>query len=143
MTDINLTVQHDGSLRPTLPADLDIIRKYKPGMNIRAKVSRPRNIDHHKKYWALLQAVTDHTSFSSPEKLLKKIKYDLGMYTRIGTTKAGEIFVEWESISFAKMDQNAFDDFYKRSVDLILQEILPGWTTDDIDKALEDVRAFA
>lgn len=143
MSEINLIVQSDGRLRPSLPADLDIIRKYKAGVTIKAKVTRRRNPDHHRKFFALLGVVVKHTDYEDVDEVLHILKLRLGHFDPIIDLDSGKTFLKPRSISFDNMDQNKFDDFYRRSVDVILQNFLHEWTTDTLGTALEEVRDFA
>lgn len=142
MPDINLIVQPDGRLRPSLPADLEKIKKYKPGMIIRAKVSRPRNIAHHRKFFALLGAVLGHTDCEDIDELLEDIKIKLRYIKEYKVDWDGRVIVRTKSIAFDKMDQDAFNEFYKRTINVLLEHFLDKWTVGDIDKALEEVRSF-
>lgn len=138
MSEINLIVQSDGRLRPSLQADLDIIRKYKPGMIIKAKVSRRRNPAHHRLYWATLGAILEHTDCLDTDDLHEDIKKELRMIESYRVDRWARVIIKTKSIDFGSMDQNEFDKFFKRAMDALLTHYLPGWTQDDIKKALKE-----
>ena len=142
MSDINLIVLRDGRLRPSNQADLDKIKKYKPGMIIKAKVSRRRNAAHHRKFFALLGAVVDHTDCEDVEELLEDIKIKMKFIKEYKVAWDGRVIVRTKSIGFDKMDQDAFNIFYDKAINVLLNHFLDKWTTEDIDKALEEVRSF-
>lgn len=142
MPDIDLIVQNDGRLRPSLPADLEKIKKYKPGMIIRAKVWRQRNAAHSRKWWALIGAVLPHMDYEDKDDLADDIKLKLGLIQDYRVDWLGRVVVKTKSIAFDKMDQNEFDIFYRRTIDALLNDFLEEWTTDDIESALEMVRSF-
>lgn len=142
MTDLNLVVQSDGRLRPSLQADLDIIKKYKPGMIIKAAVSRRRNAAHHRKYFAMLGAVIGHTDYEDIDEFLDDIKLKLKMIESYRVDYMGRVVIKTKSIAWSEMDQDKFDIFYRRTIDVLLNDFVEGWTEGHIDKALEEVRGF-
>lgn len=104
-------------LEPVDEAGTDALRKIKPGAVVRAEVTRPRNIHHHRKFFALLNTVWAATdSWPSPDDLLIELKVRLGVTRDVVITSTGELVKVVGSISFAKMDQGAFDLFYERAL---------------------------
>lgn len=142
MTDIDLVVQSDWRLRPSLPADLEKIKKHKPGKILKATVIRRRNAAHHRKFFALLGALMEHTDYEDIDDFLDDIKLKLKMIESYRVDYMGRVVIKTKSISWTEMDQDKFDIFYRRTIDVLLNDFVEGWTEGHIDKALEEVRAF-
>ena len=95
--------------------------------------TRPRNYQFHKKFFAMIHMVAE--SMDKPEELvLKWIKIAVGLYDEM-IMPGGKIVYVPRSISFAKMDQPEFDEFYlpavKAAADLV------GADADDLRIAVE------
>ncbi len=89
-----------------------------------------RNLGHHRKFFALLDVVFQTQSkFATKDGLLDALKIALGhhMTWRV----EGREILRPKSISFAAMDQTAFESFYDGAVALILERLLPN--TDRAD----------
>lgn len=96
------------------------IPKYK---ELRADVTQPRNLAHHKKYWALCHVVADATD-STSEEISDILKF------RTGHFELSQVEVQegiWQavarlkSIAFHKMDQIAFGEFFEKCVRVIYE----------------------
>lgn len=95
----------------------DALRKIKLGRIVRCEVTAPRNIKHHRKFFALLNTVWEATGdWASADDLLIELKFNLGITRELVIRKTGEVVKIVGSISFASMDQDAFDTFYERAV---------------------------
>lgn len=114
--DIFLTRTVSG-LAPADDAAKDALRKLKIGKAVRANISVPRNIAHHRKYFALLNTVWAATdAWPSPEDLNIELKIRLGITRDVIVRSTGEVVKIIGSINFASMDQAAFDQFYNRAL---------------------------
>jgi hypothetical protein len=81
---------------------------------------RPRNIQHHRKLFALLNLAVDNWPEDQPttvEALLGAIKLSTGHYETITTAK-GTYRIP-KSINFESLDQSAFEPFYEKAVTII------------------------
>ena len=86
----------------------------------------PRNEKHLRKYWKLIHVVhAQQDLFATQEDLSDEIKIATG-YCDMKTRADGTTWPKPRSISFAKMDQSAFDDFYAKCIRFICEHILPG-----------------
>ena len=126
-----------GSLFPVDQIGEDCLRKIKTDDLVQVEVRRPRNIQHHRKFFALLVLVHENQSrYASVEELLDAIKVHVGhcetMFLRDGTEVKRP-----KSIAFHKMNQYEFDDFYKRVLDVVASEIIPGIQKDDLRREVE------
>lgn len=104
-------------LSPADDAARESLRKIKIGKTVRASISVPRNIAHHRKYWALINTVWAATDgWPSPEDLHIELKIRLGLTKEVIVRSTGEVVKIVGSINFASMNQQDFDKFYERAL---------------------------
>lgn len=130
-----------GRLEPVDDAGRDFLAKIAAGSVVSAEVKRPRNIGHHRKFFALVNMIwQNQTRYKSPDELLDAIKVHIGHATAMTLRDGTEVRVP-KSISFASMDQAAFDAFWDRVVQVVCAEIIPGLNRDDLERELLDLVA--
>ena len=113
-------------LEPANPKAIEALKTIAVGSIVKGKLSKPRNSQHHRKFFALLGLVFENQEhYKTPESMLIYIKAGVDHGEWVLTKKFGSIFIPW-SISFAKMDQVEFSAFYNKCVDFIVLEVLPG-----------------
>ena len=114
------TVKLGEALFPFDDESREIIKKWKQGDMVLVKAKKPRNYEHHKKYFALLNVIFENTEhFESFEEIQTYFKIKAGIYK---TIKVGEKFYPMVgTINFASMNQDAFNLFYSKAVDTALQ----------------------
>lgn len=129
-----------GGLRPLDAAAATILAKYKLGDMVAVDVVKPRCIGHHRLYWSLCQKVAENMPGDFDAEVVSDvIKVRTGHVTCV-RTKAGEMFLP-KSISFAAMDQLAFNDFFDRAIRVVVSDILPGVNSDDLRAEVENMLA--
>lgn len=131
--------KHLNSLRPVDEAGADVLRKIKQGDIVTVDVKKPRNVKHHRMFFALMNLVYENTErevYPTLEDVIGAVKIAAGLRTRIAL-RGGEIGYMPGSISFSKMDQHAFSEFYDRVCDLVAQHFLPGIDQDDLRAEVE------
>lgn len=118
------------------------LRRIKVGKLVRADVVIPRNVNHHRKFFALLNTVWAATDlWPSVEDLLIELKVRLGIVSDVVLRDSGEVVKVVGSISFASMDQSAFDQFYERAL-RALCEVAGGIEADALrQEVLDQLRA--
>jgi len=117
-------------LQPVDDTGNELVDALALGDVVRVKVTRPRNIHHHRKFWALMQLVYQNQEhYQSIDHMVAAVKVATGHSDAL-TTKTSDVIYLPKSIAFHKMDQQEFSQFYERVLDLIVKSILPG-----IDKA--------
>lgn len=112
----------------------DALERIANGDIVSVEIKRPRNVQHHRLYWALVGLVhdnLDHARYPTPEDVSDHIKIAAGLRKRI-ELPSGEVGYIPGSIAFHKMDQTEFNEFYDRVCDLIALHFLPGVNTDDL-----------
>ncbi len=125
-----------------IPMDLmsrNYIEKLDAQTVIRAVVTKPRNYDHHKKYFALLHAVYEHQdTYPSFNSFRSAVAVALGHSESVKLPDGRTILVPG-SIAFGKMDQSEFEEFYEKAVDLVLTRIVPGVNREDLERRVLDI----
>lgn len=111
-------------------AGQDLLRKIKLGKVVKCEVTQPRNISHHRKFFALLNTVwATAGDWPTVDDLLVELKLKLGVYRTVAIRETGEMVKILGSISFAAMDQLQFDVFYESAL-RALCEICGGIESD-------------
>src|SRR5690242_2820398 len=116
-----LAAKHFGSFRPVDEAGEDALRKIGHGELVTVEIKQPRNIRHHRLFWALMTIVwqnLDTERYPTVEDLAAAVKIAAGLRTRIELPN-GEVGFIPGSIAFHKMDQSEFSAFYERVCDLM------------------------
>lgn len=115
---------HGWGLFPTNAGSaLFMDEKIPKGKELRADVTQPRNLAHHKKYWAVCAVVADATD-ETPEAIDKILKLSTG-HCEISAVEASpgvwQSVATLKSIAFHNMDQLAFNEFFERCVRVIYE----------------------
>lgn len=113
-------------------SDLEKLKKIGIGKPVKVTWSRPRNYEFHKKYFSLLNLVfenldepfKDKYTIFSIDSLLWQVKMQLGHFEE-KMTLGGKILYEAKSISFAKMLQDEFEDFYLKTYNVLAKYFAP------------------
>lgn len=113
-------------LKPNYNSDHDNIKKsrFKVGEVYEIEYKKPRNIKYHRKYFALLNLVySNQEYFEDFESFREYIIIKSGYYIKTVTAK-GEFF-KAKSISFASMDNIAFEKLFDSTLDVVIAEFIP------------------
>ena len=118
----NLFIKRNGAL---WPLD-DCLSGMADETVINCKWTRSRSGPQHRLFFALLKKVFDNqTECKTMDVLLAVIKLGTG-HAEVMKTAQGFYFSVPKSISFSKMDRDAFEKFFRRAVDFVVSDILPG-----------------
>ncbi len=118
--------KHLGCLKPVDDAGTTLLSKIKLGADVMVEVKRPRNPLHHRKLFALAKIVADNSDvWPSTEAAITALKLATG-HVETFAVPGGKVYEIPRSISFASMDQTAFDQFYDACVKVIVERFLPG-----------------
>jgi len=147
-------------LVPAHDSDLEAVKKLPNHKPVRVKVTRIRNVDHHRKYFALLnyafdvwEPPTDQAQFGMRslnyeipiEKCFDRFRKDIcilcGFYEASYRVN-GEVRLEAKSISFANMDQDDFEILYDKTIDVIIKHVLRNYTDDQLRAVVDQVMEF-
>lgn len=115
-------IKTDEGLRPVHNKDQERISKLKFGTPYLFEIKRPRRLLHHRKFWAILNLVSNNSNGRwTPEKLLIALKIKLGYYNIFQGFDDREI-IHTGSIRFEVMDQDTFERFYDLSLPVLADE---------------------
>lgn len=126
----------ENTLRPADDAGAEVLQGLKVGAYVYVAVTRPRNIQHHRLYWALCSHIAEAIG-ADRENVSDVIKLRTGHCT-IVQTKTERVRLP-RSISFAKMDQAEFRVFFERCVKVICEEFLPGQKPSALIREIEQM----
>lgn len=134
--EVFLRKTENGSFVPEYGNDYDEVKKIPADAEVKAIITRPRNIGHHRKFFALLRLVADNLPeelemLQNTTLLLDEIKFQLGHFEMRKNIDGNPYYVV-KSINFGSMDQTEFNDFYSRTIDVVLKYLLKGSDRDDI-----------
>ena len=138
-----LVVKSLGALRPVDEAGEAILRTLAQGELVEITLRRPRNLKHHRLFWALASLVWEQMDnpddFPSVEDLVTELKVVTGHYTKRLIHMDGKRWTVLtpKSISFAAMEQPAFEEFFERCCDWIIANVLPSVTQEELRAELE------
>jgi hypothetical protein len=131
---INLIKTLEG-LKPADSEATEMLKGIKLNTVVSCEVKRQRNYEHHKKFFSLLKLVIDnHEKYDNTDDLLFEIKLRLGHCSRIIINDT--VCYKPKSISFKSMDQDTFNKFYSKTIDIILKYFLTGTSQDEIENAV-------
>ena len=106
------------------------------GVTVRQK----RNLAHHNKYWALIDAVWEHQAlYPTVTALSDGVKLACGLTEETLNPLTMEVSLKPSSIAFDAMDQDDFEQFYERAIGIIIERILPGVNSRDLDRRVQDI----
>ena len=120
-------------LVPLYPSDYDNKRKLVLGETYEADIKNPRNVGFHRKFFAMLNVGHENTRLEMPFDTYRKyMTVKAGFFTAYQTPKG--VYYDPDSISFASMEQDEFEDVYSRVLDKVIEDI--GVTKSDVEKQL-------
>lgn len=117
--------------------DYEMLKKIKIGSIVKAKIVQPRNIKFHRKFFSMINAAWDSLTEEQRKNMRSKDTFREQLLIVSGFSEPlydinGEKFMERaKSISFAKMDEPAFDTVYNRVLDTILTILVGNGVSED------------
>lgn len=127
-----------GKLVPADEASRDLLAKLKTGAVVQVEVRRKRNIQHHRKFFALANIVLNNQEhYENLDHLIVALKYAAGHCDMV-PAKDGTLIPLARSIAFHKMDQTEFEAFYEKCLDIVAKYFLPGVETDALRAEVEE-----
>lgn len=122
-------------LSPRNDQAAEALAKVKLGADVVIEWRKPRNLKWMRLYWCIVELIAENLPGEhDTENVSDLIKIRMGHVTRIGT-KSGVIEVP-KSISFAKMNQSEWEEFYARFERCVCGEIIPGLASEDLRAAV-------
>jgi hypothetical protein len=130
-------------LLPMYDSDYDEKKKLKIGETYRAKIRLARNLDFHRKYFALINCAWEYQSEkrqahfkNSTELFRKSVQIAAGHCEPVYSIKRKEWIEESKSISFENMDEAEFADLYSKVKDVLFDIFLTHITQDEFERNL-------
>lgn len=136
----NIIMRREGKgLFPIDQLGIDALSRIPDGGSVTAVVTQSRNLRFHKMFFGLLSLVYgNQDQFATMDGLLDAVKVSIGHFDE-RTSLDGRMFVVPRSISFAKMDNESFRQFYDRALSVILEKVLPNTNKEDLEQAVYDL----
>lgn len=139
-----LVINTPRGLVPLGDDDYEQKRKLKLGETYSVEVKVVRNVDFHRKYFALIAYAWEFLNeqeaerFKDKENFRKYIEIAAGHCEVIFHPRLQEFVEIPKSIAFAKMDNTAFSDLYGRVKDVIFSIIGDRVTQEEFERLLID-----
>lgn len=126
-------------LAPTDSDGMEVINALGRDELVSVNLVRPRNIGHHRKFFKMIGEVFKaQNEYMDQDHMLDDIRIELG-HCRRRVRPDGTISFSPRSISFARMDQGAFEIFYNRFLDYCIHTIIPGVDKADFEMHLYSI----
>lgn len=123
-------------LQPEDDAGREALLGLRLGQLCEVEIKRPRNLQMHRLFWKLCSTIGEAVGVE-PENVCDVLKFRTGHVRQI-ETKSGVIKVP-RSISFAKMDQAAFNTFFDRACVVVCSEWLPHMEATELRREIEQM----
>ena len=139
-----LVVNTPRGLVPCGDDDYEAKRKLKVGQTYTVEIRVARNVDFHRKYFALIAYAWEYLSereveaFRTKEGFRKSLEITAGHYEPIYDLETQTFVHVPKSISFGSMDNTEFSDLYEKVKDVIFSIIGDRVTREEFEKILID-----
>jgi len=134
---ITLIKTLNGTFKLAYNSDYELAKKVPLNEPIVFEWSKPRNLKFHKKFFALLNMIYENQEqYNNIEHLRKDLTISAGYYDLRFNIEGVEV-QEAKSISFAKMDDNEFSEFYNRIVDVVVK-----WLGIDKQEIIDNIEQY-
>jgi hypothetical protein len=127
LSGFKLAYNSDYELAKKIPLNEPIVYEWK----------KPRNLKFHKKFFALLNLVFENQEqYNNLDHLRKDLTISAGYYDLRLNIEGLEIR-EAKSISFAKMTDTEFSDYYNRIIDVVVK-----WLGIDKEDIIQNINQY-
>ena len=145
------------ALYPCHDPDEDYLKTLPRSQPLRVKVSKVRNYEFHKKFFALLNYAFEMwepepgenqpawAKHITPEKNFDRFRKDiiiLAGFREVSYRVNGDVRVEAKSISFANMSEDEFGELYEAAFKVILQHVLKNYDDNELRMVMNELEAF-
>lgn len=130
----------NSGLWPVSAIDAEIIDAIPSGVDYRAVLTRVqgRSVQHNRLLFALINiAIENCEGVISKRAIIDILKLKTG-HVEVSTLPSGELMMTPSSISFDKMDQDQFNLWFPRAVDVIARDFLNGIDPLSLTKEVHD-----
>ena len=132
-----------GALRPTDEEGEAALSKIANGDFVMLEFKRPRNVAHHRLFFALLNIVyANQDRYDNVKSFRTAFTIALGWFDTVFLPD-GKVGLTPKSISFAAMDQTAFNVFFDDAVRLVCEKWLPTVTSEELKREIHEMIGLA
>jgi hypothetical protein len=127
-----ITYQPGKGAIPATSADAEAMDALTQGVSYRAVFTRAqgRSLRQHRMLFALIEiARENYDGELTKDAVLDVLKLRTG-HVRVTQLPSREVVMAPASISFASMDQDAFNEWFPRAVDVLCRDFVPGLAHD-------------
>lgn len=134
---IDLIKQTGGHFIPCTDNDMEMLTKLKNGEHYSFEVKQLRKYKLHKKYFSLISCAWDCLNeneqdfFINKELFRKTVEIAAGHCERIYSLKQQDFVNISKSVSFASMDNTAFQTLYENVKNVIFDYVLKGKISEE------------
>jgi len=136
----------NGTLMPASDHDRELLSKIKAGQPVKLKLTRVRNYDFHRKFFALMNFAYDYWDADERDKNFDRFRKDIiilaGYFERF-TRLNGDERLEAKSIAFHNMSEDDFEKLYSKCIDVIIKYICTQYTGDMLRDTVAMAEEFA
>ncbi len=135
------------------------LRKKKQGAVIEVEAKEIRNGAFFRKWWALVQLGYDYWSHDAKtehngvpilpnfDRFRKDVTISAGFYYPVVNIK-GEVRLEPESLKWASMTEERFDQLYSATIQVMLDKVFNGvncakWSEEELRGVVDQIQGFA
>lgn len=147
-------------LTPACEEAAEWLKRKKTGATILVEPREPRNGAYFRKWWALVQVGYDYWADNAKtlefrgkpvlpnfDRFRRDVTISAGFYYPVVNLK-GEIRIESESLAWASMDEDRFNQLYDATVRVLLARVFNGevckhWTEAELRSVVQQVSEFA
>lgn len=154
-SEIFLTKSQNNSFSPADELSLEVASKIKFGSTVKANIVQPRNIQFHRKYFALIGLGYEYwnppeqewqgiKAEKSPQVFREQVIIQAG-FREVTYNLDGSVKVIAKSMSFGSMDDITFGLLYSSSFKVIWALVLSkceGWTVKEMENVLANLESF-
>lgn len=156
MTTIHVMKTPAGAFVPATEDDAELARRFRVGAVQRVQVSEMRNGKFFRKWWVLAKFAFDLWKDRQPieeyhgipvlpdfERFRRDLTIMAGFFRPVWNAR-GELRVEAESLAWASMPPERFEQLYGATINAILLKILPdaGLTEDSLRATVDELMRF-
>lgn len=129
-------------LKPLYDDDFEEKKKLRIGQTYKAKVTVPRNILFHRKYWSMITCAWDLLTekqrefFGTKESFRKTLQVAAGHCERVFHLRLKEWVEVPKSIAFDKMNGDEFEDLYRGVREVLLTVFLKHLTIEQFEETM-------
>lgn len=118
---LHLKKKLNGLLEPAFPSDQEALKKVAVGEIYEYETKKPRNIMHHRKFFALIKMVFENQEgYNNVDALREDLIIAAGYYDS-HVNFDGETKLRPRSISFSSMPQDEFEKLYEAVLDVVVK----------------------